>query len=60
MGWTERRRSPGDPLSPKSISLLAWSHAGGPLVDGEGRPTKRLHVFGARWDLAAEGYEPVW
>jgi sodium/bile acid cotransporter 7 len=41
-------------------SLLAWTHAGGDLVDAAGEPTKRLHVYGARWDLAADGYETVW
>ena len=40
-------------------SILAWSHAGLPLVAG-GEPTRRLHVYGADWDLAAEGYETVW
>ncbi|MCZ6507424.1 MAG: rhodanese-like domain-containing protein [Acidobacteria bacterium] len=41
-------------------SLLAWTHAGGNLVDAEGRPTRRLHVYGQRWDLAADGYQTVW
>ena len=41
-------------------SLLAWTWAGGELVDATGEPTKRVHVYGARWDLAAEGYETVW
>ncbi len=40
-------------------SLLAWTHAGGPLVDEDGRPTRRIHVHGRRWNLAARGYEPV-
>lgn len=40
-------------------SVLAWTHAGGPLVH-EGMPTKRLHVYGRRWNLAADGYETVW
>lgn len=40
-------------------SVLAWTHAGGPLVQG-GAPTRRLHVYGRRWDLAADGYETVW
>ena len=40
-------------------SLLAWTHAGGELTDGSS-PTKRLHVFGPRWNLAADGYEGVW
>ena len=41
-------------------SVLAWTHAGGELVDAEGQPTRRVHVFGERWNLAADGYEPVW
>lgn len=41
-------------------SILAWTHAAGPLVDPEGHPTRRVHVFGRRWNLAADGYEPVW
>ena len=40
-------------------SLLAWTHAGGPLVDSEG-PTKRVHVYSADWSLEAEDYDPVW
>ena len=40
-------------------SLLAWTHAGGPLVDSEG-PTKHVHVYSADWSLEAEDYDPVW
>ncbi len=40
-------------------SLLAWTHAGKPLVNQEG-PTNKLHVYGKRWNLAADGYEAVW
>ncbi len=40
-------------------SLLAWSHAGGPLVGSEG-PTKRIHVYSADWSLEASDYDPVW
>lgn len=40
-------------------SVLAWTHAGGPLVHGV-EPTKRLHVYGRRWNLAADDYETVW
>ena len=40
-------------------SVLAWTHAGGELrVEGE--PTMALHVYGRRWDLAADGYRTVW
>ena len=41
-------------------SVLAWTHAGGELVDPEGKPTRRVHVFAERWSLTADGYEPVW
>lgn len=41
-------------------SLLAWTHAGLPLKDSEGNETKRVHVYGKKWDLIADGYEPVW
>ena len=40
-------------------SLLGWTHAGGRLFDS-GAPTNRLHVYGRRWNLAADGYETVW
>jgi rhodanese-related sulfurtransferase len=41
-------------------SILAWTHAGLPLVDAEGRRTRRVHVYGKRWNLAASGYQAVW
>ena len=40
-------------------AILSWTHAGKELVDGEG-PTRRVHVAGPNWNLAAKGYEPVW
>ena len=40
-------------------SLLAWSHAGGKLINETG-PTKQIHVFNRNWQLTAEGYEAVW
>lgn len=36
--------------------LLAWVHAGGPLVRGY-RPVNELHVYGHKWDLAPSGVE---
>ena len=39
--------------------LLGWVHAGGPLVDREG-PSRRIHVYGPKWNLAPDGYEAVW
>lgn len=39
--------------------LLGWVHAGGPIVDREG-PSRRIHVYGPKWNLAPNGYEAVW
>ncbi len=41
-------------------SILSWVHAGQPVVDLEGNETKRVHVYGKRWDLLPEGYEALW
>jgi len=40
-------------------SILAWTLAGLPLEDAEG-PTKRVHVYGRTWDLAAQDFSSVW
>jgi sodium/bile acid cotransporter 7 len=42
-----------------SGSLLAWVHAGQPLQSG-GRRTRRLHVYGKKWDLAPRRIETTW
>ncbi|MCP9927084.1 MPT-synthase sulfurylase [Cyanobium sp. CH-040] len=39
-------------------SVLAWAHAGQPFEAG-GRSTRRVHVYGADWNLLPRGYEPV-
>lgn len=39
--------------------LLAWLHDGGKVVDGKGE-TKRIHVYGRKWNLAPSAYEAVW
>lgn len=41
-------------------SILSWVHAGQPVVDSEGDETKRVHVYGERWNLLPAGYEAVW
>jgi len=40
-------------------AILAWTLDGGPLVDADG-PTTRVHVCNRRYNLAADGYEPIW
>jgi rhodanese-related sulfurtransferase len=39
-------------------SVLAWAHAGQPF-EAAGLPTRRVHVYGADWNLLPRGYEPV-
>jgi sodium/bile acid cotransporter 7 len=39
--------------------ILAWAHAGGSLRDRDGE-TRRVHVYGRKWDLAPRGYETTW
>lgn len=39
--------------------LLAWVHAGGKVYDADGE-TRRIHVYGRKWNLSPEGYEAVW
>jgi len=42
-------------------SVLAWTHAGGELVEGgTGEKTTRVHTFGKKWALARSGYDSVW
>jgi rhodanese-related sulfurtransferase len=40
-------------------SIVSWTHAGGQLVK-DGAPTRRVHVYGRKWNLVADGYEAVW
>jgi rhodanese-related sulfurtransferase len=39
-------------------SVLAWAHAGQPF-EAAGRSSRRVHVYGADWNLLPRGYEPV-
>lgn len=40
--------------------ILNWAHAAGPLVDAQGHPVSRVHVYGSTWDLAPAGVEGVY
>jgi sodium/bile acid cotransporter 7 len=39
--------------------LLAWVHDGGKVYDRTGE-TRRIHVYGRKWDLGPKDYEAVW
>ena len=41
--------------------LLAWIHADGALVDGRsGAATRRVHVYGRRWNLVPPQWQAEW
>jgi sodium/bile acid cotransporter 7 len=40
--------------------ILAWIADGGDVVDGNGAPTRRVHVYGRRWNVLPEGFDAVW
>jgi len=39
--------------------ILAWIHEGGKVFDKNGE-TKRVHVYGKKWNLAPGDYESLW
>lgn len=58
--YTKKLRKQGIDAYNLKGGVLAWAHAGGAFVDSEGKPTKQVHVYGEKWSLLPEGYEPVW
>ena len=40
-------------------AVLAWTHVGGALECADG-PTRKVHIHGRKFNLVADGYEPVW
>jgi sodium/bile acid cotransporter 7 len=40
--------------------VLAWAHANRTFIDEDGKETRRVHVYGRRWNLLPKGYEAVW
>jgi sodium/bile acid cotransporter 7 len=42
-----------------SGGILAWTLEGGKIYDPSGNETRRLHVYGDKWDYAPEGFETV-
>jgi sodium/bile acid cotransporter 7 len=40
--------------------VLVWAHDGRPFADQDGNATRRVHVYGAKWDLLPDEYESVY
>lgn len=49
----------GVPIKNLSGGILAWTLEGGKVVDPQGETTRRLHVYGKKWDFAPASYETV-
>jgi sodium/bile acid cotransporter 7 len=39
--------------------ILAWTLEGGTVYDDQGQPTRRVHVYGDKWDYPPEDWESV-
>lgn len=57
--YTERLQKKGFDAYNLKGGVLAWADAGQLFVGQEG-PTKRVHVYGAKWNLLPSDYEAVW
>jgi rhodanese-related sulfurtransferase len=59
--FTKKLRSEGVEAYNLAGGILLWVAEGGGVVDGSsGEPTRRVHVYGSRWNLLPESYEAVW
>jgi rhodanese-related sulfurtransferase len=57
--YAQKLRQQGVKIFNLEGSLLAWSHAGGKLINASGM-THQVHVFGRQWQLTSDNYEAVW
>jgi len=39
--------------------ILSWVNSGLPIVDANG-PTRKVHVYGRKWNLIPKSYEAIW
>lgn len=58
--YAEELRQEGIEVFNLKGSILSWTQAGLPLVDLDGKETKRVHTYGRKWDLVGEGYVAVY
>jgi sodium/bile acid cotransporter 7 len=56
--YAEKMAKQGIRVLNLSGGILAWVFSGGKVYH-DGRETKRVHVYGEKWDYLPDGYEPV-
>jgi rhodanese-related sulfurtransferase len=58
--YTRRLRERGTDAHNLGGGILAWIRAGGAVADEQGNETRRVHVYGSKWNLLPEGCTAVW
>jgi rhodanese-related sulfurtransferase len=38
--------------------IIGWVHSGGQVVDSSGKETKKVHVYGDKWNVLPSGFSP--
>jgi rhodanese-related sulfurtransferase len=57
---TEELREDGYDAYNLRGSLLGWIHNGGQVVNPEGEPVQKVHVYGSSWNMVPEGWKSIW
>jgi len=57
--YAKKLRGQGFDAANLKGSILSWTQAGQPLVNKDGK-TKRVDVYGPKWNLARHDYTAVW
>lgn len=57
--WAQKLARNGVQIYNLTGGILAWVLEGGKVYDADGE-TKKIHVYGRKWNYPATGYESVW
>jgi rhodanese-related sulfurtransferase len=58
--FAEAMRKRGLAIKNLQAGILGWLHAGGEIDGPDGKPVRKVHVYGEKWNLAPDGYATVW
>lgn len=58
--FAEAMRKKGIAVKNLQAGILGWLHAGGEIDGPDGKPVRKVHVYGEKWNLAPDGYATVW
>ena len=57
--FAQKLQKKGIPVYNLRGGILAWVHDGGKVYDQNGE-TRRVHVYGRKWNLVPNSYQAVW